>query len=101
DIAVLGLRGTPRPGREENVRRSDAAKGCSDGFTVLEVGRDGSDARVEIPRVAAESRDLPAVSQQTSRDVASADAGDADHKRVSSAHERWPGTGMPLRRTWL
>jgi len=83
------------------VRGSDAANGCGDGFSVLEVGRDRSDARVEIPRFAAESRDLPAVGQEASSDVASADAGDADHKRVSSAHERWPGTGTPLRRTWL
>ena len=59
----------------------------------------GLDARVETVRVAAQAQDLPAVGEEATRDVAAADAGDADDEGAP-AHGR-PGVRAPVRRTWL
>jgi hypothetical protein len=88
DVAVLRLGGAPRPRREEDVGRCRAAHGLGDGLGVLEVSDHGRDALVDAFGVTAQAGDVPAVGEQTPRQIASADARDAND-------ESTPAHGVP------
>ena len=99
DVAVLGLGRATLPGREEDVRRRGAAHGRGDRVGVLEVGGERRDPLVETVGATAQARDLPAVGQQALREVAAADARDADDERARrSSRSRRIVAGAPARR---
>ena len=55
---------------------------ADNGLGVLEVRDQRRDPLVDAVRVTAQTSDLPAVGEQTPREIASADAGDADDERA-------------------
>ena len=73
--------------RDHVVKKTCVGAGAAhrgrDRLCVLEIRAQRRDPLVEIPWVAAETDDVPTVGQQPSRDVAPADARDADDERAS------------------
>src|SRR5581483_4118087 len=93
DLAVLRLGRAARPGREEDVRGRGPAHGGGDRLAVLQVGDERGDAAVGVLRPAAEPGHLPSVVEESSGEVSSTDARDADDERTPGLPD---GHGLPV-----